>query len=318
MGVVIVGSIALDVISTPSVKNRRVLGGSALYAALGLVRFAKARVVGVIGEDFPETAIRKLVSKGIDVKGIERKPGRTFCWEGRYCRNLSEVKTLATRLNVFADFSPRLPHEYRGEEAVFLGNIHPELQKDVLSQMIHPRIVAADTIACWIEGKRRILRDLLKKVHIFFVNESEAKCLSGQSKVIRAAQAISEFGPRLVVVKNGEHGTMAYDGRKKACFWVPAFPTCEIVDPTGAGDTFAGGFLGAMAREKNPFEPLSVKKALLAGSVMSSFAISALSIEGLLNATPQELKRRFQILLAMTPSPRRWTNRETLSFLGTL
>ncbi|MBI2070125.1 MAG: sugar kinase [Elusimicrobia bacterium] len=301
MGIVVVGSVALDVISTPKINRRRVLGGSAVYSALSLSTFTNARLVGVVGEDFPADAVSLLEGRGVDLGGLERKAGLTFSWEGEYTHDLSEAKTLSTNLNVFAEFSPKLPQGFLEEDVVFLGNIDPDLQADVLTQMKSPRLVAADTIDHWLSLKPEALRKLLAKVHVFFLNEKEAKRFSGESKVLRAARAISAWGPRLVVIKSGEHGAMAYDSRTGQCFWSPAFPAYEVVDPTGAGDSFAGGFLGTMAAEPEPFRPALIKKALSVGNVMSSFAISALSVEGLLAASREEIERRLDTLMSMAP-----------------
>ncbi|MBI4063929.1 MAG: sugar kinase [Elusimicrobia bacterium] len=299
MGIVVVGSIALDVLSTPKVKRKQVLGGSAIYASLSLSNFAPVKLVGIIGEDYPNEALELLRSRGIDLAGIEKMAGRTFAWEGEYGEDLAEAKTIDTQLNVFGTFSPKLPEEYRREEAVFLGNISPDLQADVLSQMENPTLAAADTMNLWINTQANALKALLPKIHVFFVNEAEAKALTGERKVLRAAHRLGERGPRLVVIKSGEHGAMAYDSRRGQSYWAPAFPAFEVVDPTGAGDSFAGGFLGILLQSGDPYEPLAVKKALAAGNVMSSFALSALSIDGLAAIGASEVQQRLQVLSEM-------------------
>lgn len=299
MGIVVVGSIAIDTISTPKVKKQKVWGGSAIYAAVSLSAFVPVRLLGVIGEDYPQEALRMLESRGIDIAGVERKPGRTFAWEGEYGDDLHEATTLATDLNTFADYSPQVPSAYLKEEYLFLGNIDPDLQRNVLGQMHTPKVVATDTMNHWLNLKSEALIRLLPDIDIFFINEQEAKTLSGETKVVRAAHGLAKLGPRLVVIKSGEHGAMAYDGKLKRYYWSPAFPTVEVIDPTGAGDSFAGGFLGSLASQNDPFSNEAVGRALAFGNVMASFAISTLGVEGLAQIEKEKIFNRVNALAYM-------------------
>lgn len=300
MGIVIVGSIAIDTISTPKHKKQKVLGGSAVYSAIAASHFAPARLLGVIGHDYPDEALALLQRRGVDLEGVEKAEGLTFTWEGEYNEDLREPRTISVQLNAFADYNPRVPASYAGEEILFLGNIDPDLQLTVFSKMQGPRIVAADTMNHWLDLKIDGLKKLLPKLGIFFINETEAKKLTGERKVIHAALKIGRQGPRLTVIKCGEHGALAWDSQREKCFWEPAYPTFEVVDPTGAGDSFAGGFLGSLASESDPFAPGAVKRALGLGNVLASFAISSLGPNGLLELTKERLTRRLENLAAMS------------------
>lgn len=300
VGIVLVGSIALDTITTPTTKKERVLGGSAIYASLAISPFTQARLIGIIGEDFPSEYRERLESKGIDTSGIERVPGKTFAWEGSYDRNLSEAKSHSTCLNVFENFAPRVPDSYKKEKFLFLGNIDPDLQGSVLDQMGSPDLVATDTIDFWLDLKRDSFIKLLERLDVVFMNEAEAKKISQEPKVVFAAKKISQWGPRVVVIKSGEHGAFAYDGQKDACYVAPAYPVDQVVDPTGAGDSFAGGFLGSLSEEARPFGPQAIKRALYRGNALASFTISSFSVEGLLELTREGLEDRFKTLVAMT------------------
>lgn len=300
MGIVLVGSIALDTIRTPKTKKSGILGGSAIYASLAIGQFAKPRLIGIVGADFPQEYFTLLQNKGVDLEGLQRVQGKTFAWEGSYDKNLSEAKSHVTELNVFENFSPEVPASYKKEKMLFLGNINPDLQKYVLKQMDEPDLVATDTIDFWLESKRESFLELLSEVDVLFVNEAEAKKISSESKVVFAAKKISQRGPRIVVIKSGEHGAFAYDGKEDACYVAPAYPVAEVVDPTGAGDSFAGGFLGSLAQEARPFSAQAVKRALYMGNAMASFTISSFSVDGLLSLDKNSLAKRFLTLVKMT------------------
>ncbi|MFC1521096.1 PfkB family carbohydrate kinase [Elusimicrobiota bacterium] len=300
MGIVVVGSIALDTISTPKIKRNNVLGGSAVYASLALAPFIKPRMLGVVGEDFPKDYINRLHDRGIDTEGVQIMKGKTFAWEGSYGDDLSEACTRSTCLNVFETFDPSVPDSYADEKFLFLGNIDPVLQLRVLKKMKKPKIVATDTIDLWLDTKLDVLKELLHHIDIFFINEKESKKLSGEKKVLTASRKISGWGPRIVVVKSGEHGAQAFHREANRFYMAPAYPGCEVVDPTGAGDSFAGGFLGSLVNEKDPFRDTAIKKALYAGNVLSSYAISTFSVDYLLNLAKEEVESRLKMLTDMT------------------
>ncbi|MEK6543522.1 MAG: PfkB family carbohydrate kinase [Elusimicrobiota bacterium] len=300
MSIVVVGSVALDTVKTPKGVKRGVLGGSAVYASLALSAFIKPKLVGVVGKDFPAAYLKLLRQQGIDVEGLEHLEGKTFAWEGEYDENLSKASTRSTCLNVFGDFAPKIPASYVREKNLFLGNIDPDLQKKVLEQMKAPQLVATDTIDLWITHKAKSLKELLSQIDIFFINNEEAYKLADEKKVIAACRRIAAWGPRLVVVKSGEHGAVAYDGEAKKYYMAPAYPDCEVVDPTGAGDSFAGGFLGSITQEDDPYDPDAIKKALFMGNVLASYTISRFSVEALVGLKQEDLEHRWRILIGMT------------------
>lgn len=300
MGIVVVGSVALDTISAPAGRRERILGGSAVYSSLALAPFLRPRLVGVVGRDFPTEHRHLLEGNGVDLEGLEELEGDTFTWEGNYDENLAKAHTRATCLNVFGSFSPKLPPSYLNEEFLFLGNIDPDLQKKVLNQMRKPRLVATDTIELWIDYKHAQLKELLAGVQVFFINNEEAYKLTGEKKVILACRRIASWGPRLVVVKSGEHGAIAYDGAVDRYYMAPAYPDCPVVDPTGAGDSFAGGFLGSLLLDGDYYNADSVKRALAMGNVLASYTISQFSVEALLSLTKSTLAERMTKLLDMT------------------
>lgn len=271
MSVLIVGSVALDTIQTPLGKCRDVLGGSATYSSISANFFAPVNLVAVVGEDFPKKHRDFLKNKGIDLKGLEVKPGKTFCWEGEYGWDFNDPKTIATHLNVFSVFDPKLPEAYKNCKFVFLANIDPQIQEKVLAQINNPELVVCDTMNYWIENKRAALLTLLKKVDVFLLNESEARQLSGEVNIVKAAGKILEFGPRRVIIKKGEHGAVLFS--KKSIFCVPAYLLESVFDPTGAGDTFAGGFIGYLAKGKKINE-MNLRKAIVYGNVMATFAVA--------------------------------------------
>jgi sugar/nucleoside kinase (ribokinase family) len=295
--IVVVGSIAFDTVETPYGRAEGVLGGSAAYFALAASFFAPVRVVAVVGEDFPPEEIEFLRARGIDLAGLEVAPGRTFRWHGRYHEDMNRRDTLELELNVFADFRPKLPQSYRDSDICFLGNIQPGLQRGVLEQLSRPRLVAADTMNHWILDARSELEELLRHCEILTVNDEEARLLSGERNVVRAARRILEMGPRSVLVKRGEYGVLHFSA--DSVFAVPAYPLEQVFDPTGAGDTFAGGFVGALARDGD-FSAAAVRRAIVYGSVLASFVVEDFSVERLRRLSYEEIERRYRQFVALT------------------
>jgi sugar/nucleoside kinase (ribokinase family) len=287
----VVGSVALDSVETPFGKVDEVLGGSATYFSYSASFFTQVRLVAVVGEDFPEVHVRLLKDKTVDVAGLQTTKGRTFRWQGRYGFDLNDAKTLDTQLNVLAEFRPCLDDRSRQAPFLFLANIDPELQLDVLGQMAaRPRLVALDTMNFWINGKREALRRVLAEVDVVTVNDAEARQLAGEANLVRAARAIGAMGPKVVVVKRGEYGAlMMADG---AFFSVPAYPLESVFDPTGAGDTFAGGFMGYLAAQDRT-DQATMRRAVVYGSVMASFTVEDFSLERLKRLRPAELAERY-------------------------
>jgi sugar/nucleoside kinase (ribokinase family) len=280
MDVVIVGSVALDSIETPTGSVERALGGAATYASLAASYFARPGVVGVVGGDFSSKHIAALRRRGVDLEGLEIIPdGKTFFWRGRYEANLNDRTTLETQLNVFQSFSPKLPASYRNAPFLLLGNIHPELQLHVLDQVNRPRLILCDKMNLWIDTALKPLRRLLRRVDILCVNDGEARQLSGQASVPAAAERLLAAGPKRVIVKRGEHGCSMYS--RKGFFSIPACAVRRPVDPTGAGDTFAGGFLGYLASCRR-MDETAFRQALVVGSVMASFCVEGFSVGSIL------------------------------------
>ncbi|HET9552747.1 MAG TPA: PfkB family carbohydrate kinase [Anaeromyxobacteraceae bacterium] len=290
MSLLVVGSVALDSLETPFGRREEILGGSASYFSTCASFFGPTRVVAVVGEDFPEEHVAFLASRGVDLGGLVRKPGRTFRWKGRYEFDLNTAHTLDTQLNVFADFQPDLPDAWRDSEYVFLGNIDPDLQRAVLDQVRAPRFVAADTMNFWISSKRESLLKTLKRVDLLFVNDAEARQLAGEHNVVKAARAILGFGPRAVVVKRGEYGALYFSGAE--VFSASAYPVPDVFDPTGAGDSFAGGFMGYLARCGRE-EPSVMRRAIVVGSVLASFTVEQFSLDRLRTLTAAEIRGRY-------------------------
>ncbi|MBF5040839.1 sugar kinase [Aggregicoccus sp. 17bor-14] len=290
MSLLVVGSVALDSLETPFGQKEDALGGSATYFSTSASFFSPVQVVAVVGEDFPEQHLTFLKGRGIDLEGVTREPGKTFRWKGKYGYQLNEAQTLDTQLNVFERFSPKLPESYRGAPFVFLGNIHPELQGQVLDQVRNPKLVAADTMNFWIQGSRAALLKTLARVNLLFVNDAEARQLAGEHNVVKAARAILQMGPQRVVIKRGEYGALLFD--REHIFACPAYPLAEVFDPTGAGDTFAGGFMGTVATVGN-LQPETLRRAMVTGSVMASFTVERFSLERLREVTRPEIHARF-------------------------
>ncbi|MFO0569826.1 MAG: PfkB family carbohydrate kinase [Polyangiaceae bacterium] len=291
--VLIVGSMAFDDLELPSVDAKDVIGGSATYASLSASLFSEARVVAVVGDDFPKQAVETLASRGVDVEGIERARGKTFRWVGRYAKNLASRTTLDTQLNVFADFRPKLPAAYRASPYLLLGNIHPALQLEVLTQVERPKLVAADTMNFWISGERPTLLELLKKIDTLVINDEELRQLADEHNVKRAAARVRSLGPRRLVVKRGEYGAMLFDDH--GIFFAPAYPLEDEVDPTGAGDTFAGALMGYLSRE-GTLDESSMRKALMVAATVASFCVEGVGTERLVSLDRAQVARRLEDL----------------------
>src|SRR5512140_1283642 len=290
MPLLVVGSVALDSLETPFGRRDDVLGGSASYFSVCASFFGPTRMVAVVGEDFPEEHVRFFASRGVDLAGLARQAGRTFRWKGRYEFDLNTAHTLDTQLNVFAQFRPDLPAHYRDSEYVFLGNIDPDLQRSVLDQVRAPRFVACDTMNYWISSKRESLLKTLKRVDMVFVNDAEARQLAGEHNVVKAAKAILRLGPRAVVVKRGEYGAAFFAGDE--VFMASAYPLPAVFDPTGAGDSFAGGFMGYLARRGRE-ERGVLRRAIVLGSVLASFVVEQFSLDRLRSLTTEEILARY-------------------------
>ncbi len=299
MSILVVGSVALDTVETPFGSAERVLGGSANFfaAAASLFSGARVQVVGVVGDDYPMADLGFLSERGVDLSGIERAEGESFYWKGRYHYDLNSRDTIWTRLGVFADFQPRIPENFRSARHVFLGNIDPVLQLDVLDQVDAPELVACDTMNFWIEGSRDALLKLLPRVDILMVNDAEARQLADHPNLLHAARWIQERGPRWVVIKKGEHGAMLYD--EERIFFVPGYPLESVFDPTGAGDAFAGGFMGYLA-SVGPGNGDELRAAMVYGSAAGSFAVEAFSVDRFRTLTPLEIARRVEEFREMT------------------
>jgi sugar/nucleoside kinase (ribokinase family) len=291
MSLVIVGSLALDTIQTPWGRRERIVGGSCTYCSLAASFFTAPKIVGVVGEDFPSGVISYLKSRHIDTEGLEVRPGKTFHWEGRYGYDPNQRENVKTEMNVFEDFRPSLPASYKTADIVFLANIDPDLQSSVLSQVRRGALVAMDTISHWIAGKPDSLWRVLRRVNIFFANEEEIKMLTQEANLIKAGKKILASGPRLVITKKGEHGALVLG--KRFVFGVLALPCEDVVDPTGAGDSFAGGFLGYLDKTGG-FAPQNIREAAVYGSVLASFAIEDFGIKRFKKLTAGEIRSRFR------------------------
>ncbi len=293
MSVLVVGSLALDSIETPFGSVENAIGGSATYIAAAASYFVNPnRVVGVVGGDFPPEGIAFLEERKIDLEGLEViKDGKTFRWGGRYHYDLNMRDTLFTELNVFEHFDPKIPPRYRKSKYVCLGNIDPVLQMKVLEQIEGPRLVVCDTMNYWIEGKMKELRKTLERIDVLIVNDSEARLLSKEPNLIKAGRVIRAMGPQIVIVKKGEHGALLLT--EQTVFSAPAYPMENIFDPTGAGDSFAGGFIGWIARTDDKSEE-NLKRAVIYGSTLASFCVEKFSVEGIADLTYLQIQDRFR------------------------
>jgi sugar/nucleoside kinase (ribokinase family) len=297
MSIAVVGSIGLDTIQTPAGRVHEVLGGSAAYFALAARYFLPVSVVAVVGKDFPGEARAMLDHPDVDLTGLEVGDGKTFRWEGVYSDDMNTRATIRTELNVFERFDPKLADRTRALRNVFLANIDPVLQRNVLGQLSHPRLVLADTMNYWIRNKREELLETLKRVRILIINEEEAREISGEALTHKAARAILSLGPETVVVKQGEHG--AFLQSASVYFSCPAFPIETVVDPTGAGDTFAGGFFGALAR-MGRVNDHNLRRAVVYGCVLASFAVEGFGVTGLARVTRESILQRAELVSEMT------------------
>jgi sugar/nucleoside kinase (ribokinase family) len=297
MSLLVIGSVALDSIITPFGETADALGGSAVYFSVAAALMHPVRVVGVVGSDYPVHELERLAPRGIDWRGVERAEGESFRWKGKYSYDLQSRETLETRLGVFADFVPKLPESYADSDFLFLGNIDPELQLAVLDRVPSARLVACDTMNYWIQSKREALLELLKRVDVLLLNDGEARELSGDWNIHRAGRWILKQGPKRVVIKQGEYGAILMGSGRT--FYTPAFPLEEVFDPTGAGDAFAGGFMGYLARfgELNDVE---LRRAMVYGSVMGSYAVSAFGINGFDDVLPAHIEQRARAFRELT------------------
>ena len=297
MTLLVVGSVAFDSVETPFGRREKVLGGSANYFSMAASLLTGVQLVGVVGEDFPQEHLDYLTTRKVDTSGVERVDGKTFHWSGRYSYNLNEAETLDTQLNVFATFKPQLPAAFRKPDNLFLANIDPELQSLVLDQVERPKLVALDTMNFWISGKREALLKVLGRVDVLFVNDSEARQLSGEHNVLKAANAIRKMGPRTVIIKRGEYGALLME--QDHVFHAPAYPLEEVFDPTGAGDTFAGGVMGALDRWGG-YSPNTARQAMVVGGVLASFVVEDFSFERVRTVTLDDVQTRYSHLRKYT------------------
>jgi sugar/nucleoside kinase (ribokinase family) len=294
---VVVGSVALDSVKTPFGQVTEALGGSATYFAYAASFFTQVRVVAAVGADFPREHLSLLDQRGVDISALQVVAGKkTFRWAGEYGFDLNEARTLDTQLNVFAEFKPVLPAAFKKAGFLFLANIDPELQLDVLRQMEQPHLTALDTMDFWIEGKREALLRVLAEVDVILINDAEARMLAREPNLVKAARSIIDLGPRVVVVKRGEYGSLLVsDGQ---FFFAPAYPLESVFDPTGAGDTFAGGFMGYLAQH-GTVDSAAVRRAMVLGAVMASFTVEDFSLERLKRLDPKEIEQRFEVVQEM-------------------
>ena len=293
MSVLVVGSVAYDTLETPAGRAEKILGGSASYFALAASYFTDVNLVGVVGDDFGPEQMSAFEGRRIDLQGLEHAPGKTFHWQGKYSTDLNSRETICTDLNVFEHFKPKLPESYRKSDRLFLGNIEPSLQRDVLEQVEAPKLVGCDTMNLWINHRLEELKKTLAKVEVLLINDSEARELAGDWNVIRAARKIRAMGPKTLIIKKGEHGALLFQG--DSCFLASAFPLENVKDPTGAGDSFAGGLMGYLAYAGD-LSPTTIRTAMIMGSVMGSFAVEKFSVDGIRDLTQQRIQQRFDEL----------------------
>jgi sugar/nucleoside kinase (ribokinase family) len=297
VSLLVVGSIAFDSVKTPFGAADEVLGGSAAYFSTAASYFTTVKLVAVVGDDFPDKHVNFLKSRKIDVSGLQKSKGQTFRWKGEYGFDLNEAKTLDTQLNVFETFKPKIPDAYRASEVVFLANIDPVLQREVLHQIDKPKLVACDTMNFWIGGKRDELIKTLAEVDILLINEAEARELAGEPNLVKAARAIQAMGPKTLIVKRGEYGSVMFNSG--GVFSAPAYPLEAVFDPTGAGDSFAGGFMGYLDNVRN-FDEASLRQAIIFGSVMASFNVEDFSLNRMKSLDYKEIEGRYREFRKLT------------------
>ena len=297
MSILVVGTVAFDSIETPFGSAERILGGSASYFALGASFFAPVRIVGVIGQDFPQEYLDLFTQRNIDLEGVKKESGDTFHWRGRYHEDINVRDTLELHLNVLAGFVPDLPERYRDAEYVFLGNIDPLMQLEVLNQIRRLRLVVCDTMDHWIRENPDGLRQVLKRIEMLVINDSEARLLSGQSNIVRAAREILKMGPKVVLIKRGEYGVLQFSD--SSIFATPAYPLEEVFDPTGAGDSFAGGFLGQLARSGDLTQQ-GIRRAIVYGSVVASFTVEDFGVKRLASVALRDIEERYKSFAQLT------------------
>ncbi|MCA9473498.1 MAG: PfkB family carbohydrate kinase [Nitrospirales bacterium] len=293
----VVGSMAFDTVRTPFGEANDVLGGSATYFSTSASFFTEVDLIAVVGEDFPEEHLAFLRSRGVNLDGLERRDGRTFRWKGEYTYQLNEAHTLETHLNVLETFRPKIPEQYRNPDMLFLGNIDPELQMDVLQKVTRPSVVACDTMNFWIDGKREALWQVLEKIDILIINDGEARALGEDPNLVQVAKRILAKGPKHLIIKRGEYGVLMFTGDQ--VFGAPAFPLEQVKDPTGAGDTFAGGFMGHLASTGDMTDE-GLRRAIIFGSVMASFNVEAFSLDRLRDLDRKEIDDRFREFKRLT------------------
>lgn len=294
--VLIVGSLAYDDLEMPSGTFENVVGGAATYASIAASLLCPVRLVGVIGEDFPDLVISDLQKRGVDTAGVEKAKGKTFRWRGRYSKDLNSRETLDTQLNVFADFRPKIPAAFKSTPYVLLGNIHPALQLEVLAQIEKPKMVVADTMNFWITGEAKLLGEVLSKVDLLVINDEEARELTGVHNLVKAAAEIRKRGPKHLIVKRGEHGALYFDDA--GAFFAPAYPLEDVVDPTGAGDSFAGGLMGYLTRVGTLEHP-AMRRAIYFGSALGSFCVEGIGPRRLLDVSQSDLKKRMAEFMSL-------------------
>lgn len=294
--VLIVGSMAFDDLELPSGAFKNVVGGSATYGSLAASIFAPVRVVAVVGQDFPQADLEKLRERGVDTSGIERREGKTFRWAGRYSENLTWRETLDTQLGVFAGFDPRLPASFANAPLLLLGNIHPALQLSVLEQVERPKFVAADTMNFWIEGEPKALAAVLEKIDTLVVNEEEVRQLTGEHNITKAAREARKRGPKRILVKRGEYGVLLFD--EEGIFFAPAYPLENVMDPTGAGDSFAGGLVGYLATQ-DAINPLSLRRAIMVASTCASYNVEAVGTQRLVALSKSDIQQRLDAFFSL-------------------
>ena len=297
MSVLVVGTVAFDSIETPSGSAERILGGSASYFALGASFFAPVRVVGVIGQDFPQDYLDLFTERNIDIAGIKREAGDTFHWRGRYHEDINQRDTIELHLNVLAGYEPQLPENYRDAEYVFLGNIDPLMQLEVLHQIRRLKLVVCDTMDHWIRESEENLKKVLKRIEMLVINDSEARLLSGYDNIVKAARAILRMGPKMVLIKRGEYGVLQFSD--SSVFATPAYPLEEVFDPTGAGDSFAGGLMGHLARTGDMSEG-GLRRAIVYGSVVASFTVEDFGVKRLTDVSLPQIEERYQRFVQLT------------------